>query len=240
MTLPCTLKRGRSLQLALAGALIATFALAGCGGDDEAPAADPAAVTAALTAAKANFDQATGVHLRMTTAANPTGDAVLGAEGDLTNQPAFKGDVKVNYLGFKAVSAQVISVGGKVYVDLPLPGGYSELDPATVGAPDPADFMDPSTGISGLLLKLTDVKQTDTKREGKKTVTTYSGTLSGDLVAPIIPSASKDTSYATVVGIADGQLTTLSITGDFFDGEGAATFDLVFDRYGEIAQISAP
>lgn len=222
------------------GVLVAALAVTGCGGDDSTTKSDPAAVTAALTTAKANFDQATGVHFTMTTEADPDGDAVLGAEGDLTNQPAFKGSVKVNYLGFKKVSADVISVGGRVYVDLPLPGGYSELDPATVGAPDPADFMDPDSGISGLLLKLTDPKQTDQVREGKKTVTTYSGTLSGDLVAGIIPSASKDTTYPTVVGIADDRLTTLSITGDFFDGSGDATFDLVFDRYGEIAQISAP
>lgn len=229
----------RRAALIASSVLVAALALTGCGGDDES-AADSGSVTAALATAKQRFDDATGVHFTMSTAADPGGDAVLGAEGDLTNQPAFKGDVKVNYLGFKNVSVKAISVDGKVYVDLPLPGGYSELDPATVGAPDPADFMDPESGISGLLLKLADAKQTDQVREGKKTVTTYSGTLSGDLVAGIIPSASKNGVYPTVVGIADDELTTLKITGDFFGGSGDATFDLVFDSYNEIAQISAP
>lgn len=221
------------------GVLLAAVALTGCGGSDD-KGSDPQDVTAALTEAKEAFDEATGVHFRLSTDAKPDGDAVLGAEGDLTTQPAFSGDVTVNYLGFKGITVPVVSVDGKVYVKLPVAPDYSELDPATVGAPNPADFIDPDKGISGLLLELEDAKQSDEKREGKKIVTTYTGTLTGDLVAAIIPSADKDSDYATVVGLSDGELTTLQITGDFFKDSGEATFDLVFDNYDGIDDIKAP
>jgi len=226
---------------AIAGSvLLAAIAVTGCGGGDDKDASSPEDVTAALTEAKEAFDAETSVHFTLSTDAKPDGDAVLGAEGNLTTQPAFEGNVTVNYLGFKGITAPVVSVDGKVYVKLPTSPKFSELDPSTVGAPNPADFIDPEKGISGLLLEIQDAEQTDEKREGKKIVTTYTGTLSGDLVAAIIPSADKASDYETVVGLSDGELTTLQITGDFFNGSGDATFDLVFDNYGGIDPIKAP
>ncbi len=62
-------------------------------------------------------------------------------------------------------------------------------------------------------------------------LTTYTGTLTGDLVQPIIPSASKGGSYRTSVGIdGDGRIITLQVSGDFFDHDGDVTYDLRFER----------
>src|SRR5690606_24676591 len=110
-----------------------------------------------------------------------------------------------------------VAVDGKVYGKIPLTPKFAEINPSEYGAPNPADFADPNSGISTLLTKLTDTKKTGEERVGKDVVTTYSGNLDGALVAPIIPSASKSTAYKTVVGINKaGQITTLKITGDFF------------------------
>jgi lipoprotein LprG len=230
----------RRTALIAAGVLAVALALTGCGSSSgSGTASNPAAVKAALAKAKQNFDKATGVHFTMSTSAKPSGDAILGADGKLTNQPAFDGSAKVVYHGF-TVDVPAISVGGKFYAKLPFTPGFEQHNPAEFSAPDPADFINPTKGISALLLQLTGTKLTGQTRQGKTIVTNYSGSLPGNLIAGIIPSANAKGTYQAVVGIADDQLTTLAITGDFFSGSGPATFNLVFDDYNKIAKISAP
>lgn len=228
----------RSIALTVA-ALAAALVLTSCGADD-ATETDGADVTAALAAAKAAFDAAPSVHLVMSTDARPTsGNAVLGAEGDLTQQPAFQGEVSVLLFG-GSVKVPVIAVDGKVYAKILTPT-YGDIDPAEYGAPDPADFADPETGISALLTRLEDAEQTGEKRDGNKVVTTYAGTLAGSWVASIIPSADQDARYRTVIGIdQEDRIATLAITGPFFEGSGDVTYDLSFDDYDKNVKISAP
>jgi len=231
----------RIRRLAAAGALLAfVLPLAGCGGNQE-PAAKEDTSTAALATAKKNFDDATSVHLDLATDSTPTsGDAVLGANGILTHQPAFQGEVKVLLSGFNA-TVPVIAVDGKVYAKLPLTPKYAVIDPSEYGAPNPADFADAGKGISGLLLKMNDVRKDGTTREGKQVLTRYAGTLTGDLVAPIIPSADATGSYDTVVGIdQDDRIVTLDVTGEFFSGGGDETYRLRFDDYDKSVKITAP
>ncbi|MFL6157135.1 MAG: LppX_LprAFG lipoprotein [Marmoricola sp.] len=232
--------RLRSALIA-ASACALTLGAAGCGSSGGSGGGGGAAAKTALAAAKANFDKATSVHFTMVTKSKPSsGDAVLGADGTLTHQPAFQGKVTVLFSGFNA-DIPVTSVGGKVFAKLPLTTKYSKIDPSEYGAPDPADFADPATGISGLLNKLAGAEKTGQKRDGKSIVTTYAGTLSGDLVAPIIPSADAGSTYDTVVGIdQDGQIATLKVTGKFFAGAGRVTYSLVFDDYGKSVEITAP
>jgi lipoprotein LprG len=228
-------------QVALALALVSGLAGCGGGGDDKTEAPKAADATKALAAAKKNFDKATSVHLVLSTDSKPSsGDAVLGADGTLTHQPAFDGKVKVLLSGFNA-DVPIISVGGKVYAKLPLTPKYATIDPSEYGAPDPAEFADTSRGISGLLLKMKGVTSSGKKRVGKQVVTTYSGTLSGSYVAPIIPSADESGSYDTVVGLDDDdRIVTLQVTGEFFAGGGDETYTIEFDDYDKSVKISAP
>jgi lipoprotein LprG len=204
----------RTRRLAVAGALLAfVLPLAGCGGSDK-PAAKEDTATDALAKAKKNFDDAASVHLDLATDSQPTsGDAVLGANGTLTHQPAFQGEVKVLLSGFNA-TVPVIAVDGKVWAKLPLTPKYATIDPSEYSAPNPADFADADKGISGLLLEMQDVRKDGTARDGKQVLTRYAGTLTGDLVAPIIPSADDAGSYDTVVGLdQDDRIVTLDVTG---------------------------
>jgi lipoprotein LprG len=228
------------VAVAASAALLAT--LTGCGGSGDSGAkASTSQVQKVLADAKTQFDKAASVQFTMATGSTPSsGNAVLGANGTLTHQPAFKGDVKVLFSGFNT-SIPVVAVDGKVYAKLPLTPSYSTIDPTEYGAPDPAEFADPAKGISGLLLKLDGAKQTGQKRDGKVVVTTYSGRLDGSLVAPIIPSADESGTYKTVVGIdQNGRITTLSVTGDFFSGAGEVTYDLTFYGYGKNVTIKKP
>ncbi|MCW2786991.1 MAG: hypothetical protein JWP74_3508 [Marmoricola sp.] len=232
----------RRLTVLVAVTVALAALLAGCGGSSGgSTSGGGAAVAAALAKAKKNFDAASSVHLTMTTKATPTsGDAVLGADGTLTHQPAFEGNVKVHISGLTA-NVPIVSLNGKVHAKLPLTTSYTVINPGEYGAPDPADFADRSHGISGLLLKLTGATKTGQSRNGKTVVTTYAGTLTGALVKPIIPSANGTGTYKTVVGIDDqGVLTTLSVTGDFFASSGAVTYDLVFSDYNKNVTISTP
>jgi lipoprotein LprG len=230
----------RRTVLAAAGALVLALAATGCGSSSggSGGSGDPAA---ALATAKQKFDEASSVHLTMSTKSKPTkGEAVLGAEGTLTHQPAFEGSVKALLLGITA-DVPIVAVGGKVYAKLPFSTGYAAINPAEYSAPDPSTFADPASGISGLLTKLAGAKKTGQKRVGKAVVTTYAGTLPGSLVAPIIPSASASGTYQTVVGINDdGEIATLKVSGAFFSASGDVTYDLTFDDYGKDVTISKP
>jgi lipoprotein LprG len=225
---------------ALAGVvLVLLLPLAACGGSE--PSKGGASVSDVLAGAKKKFDSARSVHLELSTDATPSsGDAVLGAEGTLTHQPAFEGKVTVVLGGFNA-DVPVVSIDGKVYAKLPLTPKYVPIDPGEYGSPDPSDFADPDKGISGLLLRLDGAKKTGQKRDGNVVLTTYAGTLSGDLVEPIIPSADKARTYKTSVGIDDqGRIVTLQVTGDFFAHDGDVTYDLTLDDYDKNVQIKAP
>ncbi|MBF4765499.1 LppX_LprAFG lipoprotein [Nocardioides islandensis] len=220
------------------GVALAVWAVAGCSSQ---PATEGRSVDEVLTAAKDNFDEAASVHLTLATSSTPSGgNGVLGADGTLTHQPAFKGMVRVLLGGFNA-EVPVISVDGEVHAKLPLTTSYQVIDPAEYGAPDPADFADPDSGISGLLVKLEDPSRGAAIRQGDQVLTTFTGTLLGTYVDPIIPSADAKGVYDTEIGISeDDQITTLRVTGEFFSGGGDETYDMTFDAYGEAVTVTAP
>lgn len=221
------------------GVVLALVGLTGCGGSSHKKASPDPHV--ALAKAKTLFDQSPSVHLALETSARPrSGNAVLSADGIGTHQPAFKGEVRVVISGLTA-NVPVVSVGGKVHAKLPLTLGYNVIDPAEYDAPDPADFMSPTRGISSLLTQLDKPRRTGQARAGSKIVTTYAGTLAGTRVKTIIPSATASATYRTTVNLdSAGRVSSVRITGPFFSGAGDVTYDLALDRYGQKATITAP
>ena len=222
----------------LAALLVATLALSGCGGDSKAAEPSP---TEVMTQAKKNFDEAESVRIALSTAATPSaGNGVLGADGVLTQDPAFQGDVKV-VLGGLTATVPITAVGGKVYAKLPLQTKFSVIKPSEYGAPDPSDFADPEQGLSSLLTKMTDLKKGEEKRSADQILTTYTGTVPGEAVKKIIPSADAGSTYQTQVGVdEDGYAVTVKVTGSFFSGNDDVTYDVKFGEYGEPATITPP
>jgi lipoprotein LprG len=230
--------RARTLVLLVAAVASAALLLSGCGGSAQAKEKTPAE---AMRAAKKHFDQSSSVHIALSTDSTPTsGNGVLGATGDVTRAPAFQGDVKV-VLGGLTATVPVTSVGGKVYAKLPLQTKFTVIDPTEYGAPDPADFADPRTGLSGLLTKLEGLKRQGQTRSGERILTTYAGTLPGAAVKRIIPSADAAKRYATRVGVDEkGYARTVRVTGGFFSGGDPVTYDVRFDGYGKGVKIAPP
>ncbi|MEO5652367.1 MAG: LppX_LprAFG lipoprotein [Marmoricola sp.] len=229
-------RRLRPLALAL---LAGTLLLSGCGGSSaKADEPSPAEV---MKVAKKNFDDASSVHIALSTSATPSsGNGVLGADGDLTQAPAFQGEVKV-VLGGLTATVPITSLDGKVYAKLPLQTKFAVIKPSEYGAPDPADFADPATGLSSLLTQMKDLKKGSEKRSSDQILTSYSGTVPGAAVKAIIPSADTASTYKTVVGIDEkGFATTVKVTGKFFAGNDDTTYDVKFDQYDKGVTITAP
>lgn len=214
--------------------------LAGCGGAKQPPAAhqDPHKV---MAQAKKHLDHAASVHFTLSTASVPKkGNAVLGAAGLMTHAPAFKGTVRV-ILGGLTAEVPVVAVAGKVHAKLPLQTRYAVINPSDYSAPDPARFMDPATGLSSLLTKIKNLKRGSQTRSGNHVLTSYTGTLAGSDIEPIIPSANKAQTYRTVVGVDDrGFPLIVQVTGSFFTASGPVTYTMTLDQYGKAVKITAP
>jgi lipoprotein LprG len=231
---------GRVL-LALAGTLVSALLLSGCGGgsEDEPAEQTPAEV---MEQAKKLFDDASSVRIELATDSTPPAgsNGVLGASGDLTQAPAFEGDVKVVFSGITA-TIPVTSVDGTVFAKLPLQTKYTRINPSEYGAPDPADFADPDKGLSSLLTQMEDLEKGEQTRSGEQILTSYTGTLSGAAVKEIIPSADAEGTYQAEVGIDDdGFARTVEVTGVFFSDGKDVTYDVEFSGYDQGAEITAP
>lgn len=239
LPIPRRLATSRSLPV-LVAVLAAVLLLAGCGGAEKkkGEAKTPAEV---MQSAKRNFDDASSVHIALNTDSTPSqGNGVLGATGDVTHDPAFEGDVKVVLSGLTA-TVPITSVGGEVYAKLPLQTAYSVIKPSEYGAPDPADFADPEIGLSGLLTKLEGLKKGEKKRSGDTILTNYTGTVPGEAVKKIIPSAVAKETYETSVGVDEkGYAITVKVTGSFFSGNDDVTYDVTFTGYDKGVKITAP
>ena len=99
-------------------------------------------------------------------------------------------------------SVPVRAVGGKVYAQIPLTPGWSQLDPADYGAPDPSGLISADKGVPSLLAATTAPKNGDDIRGGtdnKEVLSTYTGTVPASAVSSIIPGATGDFSATYAV-----------------------------------------
>ena len=81
-----------------------------------------------------------------------------GASGTVTDAPAFDGTLTA-VLSAGSFPVPIKAVDGKVYAQIPLTLGWSEVDPGDYGAPDPAQLLSADQGIPALLAATTDVQE---------------------------------------------------------------------------------
>ncbi|HET7069774.1 MAG TPA: LppX_LprAFG lipoprotein [Nocardioides sp.] len=223
----------RLVVLVLAVAVVTT----GCGGKSSHE--DP---SAALKAAQQKLEETSGVSLSLSTDDLPDGvQGLKSASGTVTDAPAYDGTLGV-VTSIGSFSVPVKSVDGKVYAQIPLTPGWSEVNPADYGAPDPADLLSGDKGVPSLLSATSDPKSGKDVRGGtgnKEVLSTYTGTVPGSAVSSIIPGAtgSFDATYAVA---SDGELRQAALTGVFYAGHPASTYTLVVTDYGTSKDITAP
>lgn len=206
----------------------------GGGGSDETP-------DEVLAAAKQALDDTSGVTLSLTTDALPEDvDGVLEATGVATRAPAFDGDLVVVVNGLD-VDVPVVSVDGKVYAKLPFTVAFAEVNPADYGAPDPAQLMNPDTGLSTWLADATDIEEGDRVRAGEMVLSSYTGSLPGDVVDASIPSADEDADFPVTFQVdEDGRLRSVEISGPFYGSKGTVDYTVSLDDYGTDKDITKP
>jgi lipoprotein LprG len=222
----------------LATLLLAGAVLAGCGGSSSSDV-DPAT---AMKTAQQKLEDTSGLTLSLTTDDLPDGvQGVSSASGTLTDAPAFDGSLGV-HLSAGTFSVPVKAVDNKVYAQIPLTPGWTTVDPADYGAPDPSALLSADQGIPAILAATTDLKQGDQVRGGtdnKEVLTTYTGSVSASAVSHLIPGASGD--FSATYGITgDGELRQASLTGIFYPGKPAMTYSLLLTDYGTSKDITAP
>jgi lipoprotein LprG len=228
-----------SLRRVVPVLMAALLLTAGCGGDSSSDQ-DPAT---ALKTAQHKLEQTSGVSLALTTDDLPDGvQGLRSASGTVTDAPAYDGTLGVvTQIG--SFSVPVRSVGGKVYAQIPLTPGWSEVDPADYGAPDPAQLISSDAGVPSILAATTDPQNGKEIRGGtdnKEVLTTYTGEVPASAVSAIIPGASGDSFRATYAVTSGGELRQVALTGVFYDGHPANTYTLVLTDYGTSKDIAAP
>ena len=222
----------------LAVTLLAPLLLAACSDGDAAEELSP---EERMAAAKTALDETPGVHVVLATDDLPAGvNGLLAADGIGTHAPAFEGDIQVSAGGLTAKAA-VIAVDGTVWAVLPFTTDYAEIDPADYTAPDPAQLMSTDGGLSSLLTSVEELDAGKDVRDGKEVLSTFSGTLPGDVVAGVIPSAQADADFDATFTLDDGnQLSRVVMTGPFSPKADAVTYTIDFDQYGTDKDIKAP
>lgn len=229
--------RRRSTAAVLLTVLAAALVLAGCGGSSSDESAGDL-----LARAKSVLDDASSAHFVLSSDGAPaTGNALLGGEGDIARPASFSGTLQVRALG-SSIDAQVVSVDGTVYAQLPFTSGYSVIDPATIGVGDPGALLDPESGISQLLTATQSPELGDESRVDGEVVREVSGTLPGQLVADLLTSEdpSQDVQARFSIATDSGELRQVQLTGPFFTADDQGSYTIVLSDYGADVSITAP
>lgn len=236
MTLP--LRRALVAPLALAGGL----ALVSCSSDD-GPGGGSVTPEQVLTTAAEKLEETSGVQLSLTTEDLPDGvTGITSAIGTATSAPAFDGALEVRLNGTE-FQVPVIAVDGKVWAQIPLTPGWSDVDPAEYGAPDPAQLVSDDKGFATLLVATRSPEEGESVRGGadnSEVLTSYTGTIEGDVMANVIPSSAGDTFEATYLVSEDGELREAELTGVFYADSEEMTYTVTFEDYGTEQDITAP
>jgi len=228
------------LRTGAAGAALLTV-LTGCTGDDGG-GDDDVDLGTRMQSARATLDDAASIDLSLSTEALPDGvEGLVAAEGTGNHDPAFEGTVTVASGPLGDIDADVVAVDGDVYAQLPFTSGYTPIDPDEFGAPDPAALLATDGGVSEWLTSADDLTDDGESRDGDEVLTSVSGTLPGDVVAALIPSADDAADFDVAFRLTDeDELRDASITGPFYPGGDDVTYDLSVAPSDDDVEITAP
>jgi lipoprotein LprG len=233
--------RRRTRLLVGACATLVAGTLAGCS-DNQGSVSDGRSPEEVMELAKTTLDETSGVNLSLRTSDLPASVAgVKAATGVGVHPPAFEGSLTVVLSGTD-FDVPVIAVDDKVYAQIPLTPGWSDVDPAEYGAPDPSRLMSPDDGFSALLPATKELEEGESVRGGtdnKEVLTEYTGTVPGGVVSNVIPSATGDFD-ATYTIAAEGELREAVLTGAFYPNADSMSYTIGFEDYGTEKKIAAP
>lgn len=229
--------RRRAVLLSVPVLLLA----AACTGEasDSGPRADP---TELLQQASTAFAEAGTVSFTLDSEDVPDDvNGVSAADGSGVidaAEPKFAGKVTGRVQGVNG-SLDVIAIGNEAWMKFFTPG-YEPVDFASLGAPNPATFFHPTSGLPSLLTATTDAETGEQKREGEDVLTQVTGKLPAEPVEALLKLGDGEGEYDVTYGITeDGELRTIKVLGDFYEGA-TSTYSFVVKDYGKPVEINRP
>ena len=229
------------MRTRLLALLSVALLLAGCQGDSDGEKTDTSELQERLSAARTTIDEAETVDISLATKSLPDGvTGLLSATGQGNHTPAFKGKVKV-VTGGSTLTADVVSADGTLKAKTSFSPLFLEIDPASLKAPDPADLLDPETGVTQILEQTETLKAGDESRDGSDVLTTITGTLPGSLVRTIIPSADAAETFDVKYRLTDDdELRDATLKGPFYPEGGDVTYTVKLATSDEPVTIKVP
>jgi lipoprotein LprG len=209
-----------------------------CGGSSSAPKGNPETL---LQQAKATLDAATSVHFKLASSnVSAGGTNLTGGEGDLVRPDAMQGTFTVTISGFSA-DVKVVTKGGVFMAELPFSSGYKVTNPSSFGLTNPAELMQPNTGLTNLLTEAQNPKFTSEVRIGGELLYTITFTVPGSSI-PVLPDAnpSKPVEGVAAINPSNHQLRQITLTGPFTSSSSNSTFVLTLTNYNEPVTITLP
>lgn len=233
----------------LVAAAAALLLVAGCsGGGDGDSGGDPAALAQRLeTAQQAIFD-AEALDISLSTKQVPDGITGLvsatgyGYQGDDTRSAGFEGDVKV-VSGGSQISAEIGSTGGKTIAKTSIAPVALEIDPATIGAPDPAELLGKKgEGVATILTETEKLSEGKKTRDGSTVLTTITGELPGSVVKKFLPTALESGTFTVSYRLTDDDtLQDATIKGRFYEkSDSNVTYTLTLTPTAFDGDVSFP
>jgi lipoprotein LprG len=236
---PCKTDHVRTRHL-IPVLIAAALVLGGCSGSS-GEKADPGKLAARLATAKKTLDAAEAINISLSTGKLPSGvTGLLSAKGVGNHTPAFKGKVTV-ITGGTSLGANVIAVGGKVYAKTSFAPVYLSVDPASLKAPDPASLLDTDSGITQILTKTRKLAAGGKSRDGSDVLTTIKGSLPGNVVRTIIPSADAARTFTVAYRLdAKDVLRDVTLVGKFYPDGGDVTYTVKLTTSDTPVSITKP
>ncbi|MFT4187670.1 MAG: LppX_LprAFG lipoprotein [Aeromicrobium sp.] len=217
--------------------LLSLLALTACSGEE----VDPEVAADRLESAATTLAEAERLDFSLTLDGTLPSDVdgLVSAEGFGNRTPAFEGTVRVQ--SGATLSADVVAVDGEVWAKLGVVP-WTTIDPDDFGAPDPAALIGENGGGLVALLPEVEVAETSQERDGKTVLTAITGTVAGDLVAELIPSADPASDYEVTVRLTDDDAVhDVTLTGSFYPGaDEDTTYVATVSASDESAEITAP
>lgn len=227
--------------------LVSVVGLSGCigGSDDDSSsqsASECEAPDTAMETAKTRLDETSGAEFSLTTDDQIEGTGLVTADLTVVRPDSFEGEFTVQTpLG--SGSGEAIGIGDTLWVIAPpLFSNWTEIDPTRFNLPDINGLLAPD-GLSSLLVgteDLSDGEQQRDEADASQTYCYYSGTVSADQVAAVIPSAGGQAFEVEYAVDSDGALRKATITGDVYDTGSELTYVLDVPAYDVEADIQPP
>jgi lipoprotein LprG len=230
----------RRMSIAAGAAVLAVAPLLVSCSSDSSSDATPDQLASRLETAKKQLDDAASIKFDLSADELPDGvTGLLDASGTGTHDPAFQGNVSVSAMG--GVDADVIAVGSDVWAKISFSPTYVPVDPTDLGAPNPATLFDPQDGVTSLLTSTQNLEAGDETRDGDLVLTTVKGTLPGDVVQRLIPTADASADFNVEYRLTDDDAVhDATMVGPFYGDAGDVTYKMSLTASDESVDITAP